>query len=336
MDTTPLAQTGTDFFRGLSSPEGEALYVSRGIDDNGTEESMSSADDADDETPAYTIDELAQLTGVPSRTIRFYQASGAIPGPHRRGRVAYYGQEHVERLGLVASLQDRGLHLKAIRDLVRKAAATDVSVSEWLGVGDQLRAPWSEDRPRVYTTDELTDLVGGRLGVVAELERAGLIVREGDAHPATYVTRSPGLLGIALKLADAGLGVGAASDLTKLLRKRLRSAADDVAEELARGAKRGAGPKELVASVDALRSAGLEAVRLVFAQEMERALRGLVDAGKIVPRADWREDPASRAARKTMEHVQKVARKALARSERAAKRAQRRAERRGRGGEGSG
>src|SRR5262245_20009526 len=79
----------------------------------------------------YTIDDLAAQTGVPSRTIRFYQAKGALPPPVRRGRVAYYDDSHVERLRLVAHLQDRGLSLRAIRDLFQRTEGGSVSVSEW-------------------------------------------------------------------------------------------------------------------------------------------------------------------------------------------------------------
>src|SRR5688500_15560626 len=62
---------------------------------------------ADSGAKRYTIDELVTATGVPSRTIRFYQASGALPAPKREGRMAYYDEQHVERLKLVAELQDR-------------------------------------------------------------------------------------------------------------------------------------------------------------------------------------------------------------------------------------
>ena len=48
----------------------------------------------------YTIDELASVAKVPSRTIRFYQARGALMPPEIRGRVAIYGNGHVERLKL--------------------------------------------------------------------------------------------------------------------------------------------------------------------------------------------------------------------------------------------
>ena len=45
-------------------------------------------------------------------------ASGALMPPEIRGRVAYYGPAHVERLKLIAQLQDRGLRIDAIRDLL--------------------------------------------------------------------------------------------------------------------------------------------------------------------------------------------------------------------------
>ncbi len=237
----------------------------------------------------YTIDELAAETGVPSRTIRFYQASGALAAPERQGRVAYYGPEHVERLKLVAELQDRGLHLRAIRDLVSRADGASVSVGEWLGLGEKLRAPWSDDRPRLYDEPELLELFGGgsRPGLIADLVRAGLLRREGDARPPRYLASSPGLLHFALRLDQAGVDLEAAVRASEILRKRLSRAADDLVELFTRRADRPFGdgtPPGLVRSVEALRSVGLDAVRLVFAQEMERALRDLVEGGKLLPR----------------------------------------------------
>ena len=54
------------------------------------------ADAAEDDDPeSYTIDELAAATAIPSRTIRFYQSSGVLPKPEKRGRVAFYGPAHL-------------------------------------------------------------------------------------------------------------------------------------------------------------------------------------------------------------------------------------------------
>jgi DNA-binding transcriptional MerR regulator len=43
----------------------------------------------------HTIDELAHVSGMPSRTIRFYNTQGMLPPPTMRGRVAYYSEEHL-------------------------------------------------------------------------------------------------------------------------------------------------------------------------------------------------------------------------------------------------
>jgi DNA-binding transcriptional MerR regulator len=87
--------------------------------------------DADMGDPTeYTIDELATATRVPSRTIRFYQSEGALPKPTIKGRVAYYGPAHVERLAQITALQDRGLQIKAIRDVLTRAERGEFSLQE--------------------------------------------------------------------------------------------------------------------------------------------------------------------------------------------------------------
>lgn len=67
-----------------------------------------------------TIDELAQLVGLPSSTIRMYRTKGLLPPPQRRGRAALYGPGHVARVDLIGRLQDRGFSLAAIGDLVQQ------------------------------------------------------------------------------------------------------------------------------------------------------------------------------------------------------------------------
>lgn len=47
----------------------------------------------------HNIDELAHLSGISSRTIRFYNTQGLLPPPEMRGRVAFYDQEHLLILG---------------------------------------------------------------------------------------------------------------------------------------------------------------------------------------------------------------------------------------------
>jgi DNA-binding transcriptional MerR regulator len=227
----------------------------------------------------YGLDTLVERSGVPVRTIRYYQSEGILPKPAKQGREALYNDEHLERLELIAELRDRGLTLSAIRDLV----ATDRpsrTVAEWLGVDATLKAPWSDDRPRVVTRDELTALVGRRAGLIAELVDADY-VKAGDAE--TWLVPSPVLLDLALQLHDAGVDVDISGQLRDLLRRRLSKAADDAVALLAQRAGSGfagrATPDELARAIGALRPIARETTGLILAQEVERALRALLDQG---------------------------------------------------------
>jgi DNA-binding transcriptional MerR regulator len=235
---------------------------------------------------AYTIDELAAATGVPSRTVRHYQWVGALPPPARKGRIALYGEEHLQRLRLIAQLQDRGLHLRAIRDALRQAAHRRLSLEEWLGIGEQLRQPWSEETPLLLTDTELRQRLGDRsAGFVDTLVRIGLLRRQGDQLAPAYLVRSPGLLDIGLKLHDAGLDVEHAAEAAALVRQTMRRTAVRLVRHFAkrsgRGVARSRSAGDVGEALAALRPLGAEAVRLVFAQEIERALRAAMEKGAI-------------------------------------------------------
>src|SRR3954462_9821647 len=48
------------------------------------------------------------------RNVRAHQSRGLLPPPKVRGRVGYYGPEHLERLRLIRSMQEEGFNLSAI------------------------------------------------------------------------------------------------------------------------------------------------------------------------------------------------------------------------------
>ena len=77
--------------------------------------------------------------------------------PEIRGRVAHYGKHHVERLKLIAQLSDRGLRIDAIGDLMKRIDRGEVDLAEWLGVEEEMQAPWATDQPRTVTEAELYD-----------------------------------------------------------------------------------------------------------------------------------------------------------------------------------
>jgi DNA-binding transcriptional MerR regulator len=71
---------------------------------------------------------LADLAGLPGRTIRFYIARGLLPGPIKAGRDAVYGPEHLARLREIRELQTKGLTLLEIAHA--GGEAKDMPVSE--------------------------------------------------------------------------------------------------------------------------------------------------------------------------------------------------------------
>ena len=234
----------------------------------------------------YTIDELAHASGLPTRTVRHYQSVGALQSPERRGRIALYREDHLLRLRLIAQLQDRGLRLKAIPDALRHAQRSRMSLEEWLGVGEELRAPWSPETQVLLTEAELRKRLGnGQPGLIAALVRARLVQHQGEGLPPAYLVPSPSLLDIALKLRGAGVDIETGSEAAALVRKRMRRAASDLVKHFSRrtgkGFARSALPRDVGESLSALRSLGAEAVRLVFAQEMARALRAAIEKGSL-------------------------------------------------------
>ncbi len=239
---------------------------------------MLAQPDMSDAPPAdareLTIDELATLTRVPSRTIRFYQSMGALPKPVIKGRVAYYGDAHVDRLAQITTLQDRGLQIKAIRDVLEQAAKGEFSLQEWLGSHDQLSSPWAGDRPRVITADELqAELAGRRPGLLGDLVRLELVTRRGDA----YLVDSPALLALALRLERVGMPIENVQAAFKLLNKHLGRLADDITSYFLKNAD--ALGEDVDQAYGELRPVSLDAVRVVFAREMERAMQKATESG---------------------------------------------------------
>jgi DNA-binding transcriptional MerR regulator len=240
---------------------------------------------SEDEGQQYTIDELALAAGLPSRTVRHYQSEGALPPPRRQGRVALYGPAHLERLRLIGRLQDRGLRLDAIRDALRQVERGHLSLEAWLGLGEQVRAPWSEDSPVLLSDVELQHCFGTlQPGLFAALLRLDLIRRPEAMPPGSYLVPSPGLLRVALALREAGIDIETSTGALDVLRRQEHRAADDFVAYLLRrtgkGFARKGTPEDVAEAVGALRSHSVHAADLLFAQEMERAVRAAFDQGK--------------------------------------------------------
>ena len=84
----------------------------------------------------YSITDLARLSGVTPRTVRYYVAQGLLPSPEQAGPSTRYGEGHLARLRLIRRLQREHLPLAEIRgrlalvgdDEVQRLLAADTDV----------------------------------------------------------------------------------------------------------------------------------------------------------------------------------------------------------------
>ena len=167
-----------------------------------------------------TLDELARLSGMTARNVRAHQERGLLPPPQVRGRVGYYGQDHLDRLRMVAELQVEGLSLAAVQ-----RAMADVPpgrAGQALSVRRSLLEGWDAEQPEVYALEELRGWFGDDLEQI--LERAGkmgLVVRLEQG----VEVLAPSLLGALRDLAALGVPAKALLDV----QERLARATDGIA-----------------------------------------------------------------------------------------------------------
>jgi DNA-binding transcriptional MerR regulator len=228
-----------------------------------------------------SLDELVERSGVSARTIRYYQSERVLAAPRREGREARYNSGHLERLELIAELQERGLKLEAIGSLLGRAGERATSVSQWLGIDEALRASWTDDQAATMTLAQVHERLGGRpRRLVGELVDAGLLERLDDGR---FHAQSDAMLDLTLRLLDAGVSVEVGRRAAELLRRRLAKAADDLVKlfeaETGRSFAGKGTPDEVASALSALRPVALDGAGLILAQELERALRRLAASG---------------------------------------------------------
>jgi DNA-binding transcriptional MerR regulator len=92
-------------------------------------------------TTRFPIGELARLTGLSVRTIRFYSESGLVPEAGRTpAGYRIYDRDAVERLGLVRTLRDLGIDLPTIRKVLeREVSVASVAAAHAAALDVQIR-----------------------------------------------------------------------------------------------------------------------------------------------------------------------------------------------------
>ncbi len=182
------------------------------------------------ETPEWTIDELAHIADLPSRTIREYQTLGILPAPRRQGRVGFYSNSHLRRLALVARLRERGHSLAGISDLLGNWSAGG-DITEVLGLEpDQLVHIDEPGAPATLTqlTKLLPNMVPSRLD---DLVATGIIDRCG---PEAFCIPSPSMLHLTIDAINLGIAINDVLELLHAVRRGAQSIADSAVEQMGR------------------------------------------------------------------------------------------------------
>ncbi|HET7036098.1 MAG TPA: MerR family transcriptional regulator [Thermomicrobiaceae bacterium] len=138
-----------------------------------------------DDAAELTIDELAERSGVPARTIRYYISQGLLPGAGSRGRGAAYSGDHLARLRLIRLLAARRVPLAAIG--AQLAGLSDDEVRALLAREEQQAAATeAAETPKEYVARLLE-----RAAPPAAPTAAPAPVAQADEVDPSYAARPP-------------------------------------------------------------------------------------------------------------------------------------------------
>ena len=153
-------------------------------------------------TMRMRVEELALAADVSVDTIRYYQKQRLLPAPGRDGRLAYYDDEHLERIARIKELQRRGFTLAVIRrflagelDPADEPLAAAVAGAE----GDD------GDSSERFGIDELASRVGVPHAMLEALLREGLLIPRMVGGEPSFTPADVTMLGGGLRLLEAGL-----------------------------------------------------------------------------------------------------------------------------------
>ncbi len=168
---------------------------------------------------SYRVEELAAKADTSVDTIRYYQARNLLPPPRRAGRVAWYSDEHVERLARIRRLQARGFALAVIRRLLD---------GELDHADEALIAavPAAEGGEAWLSLDELADRSGIPLPVLEAVIREGLLIPHQVNGADRYSEADVAAAAAGLKLLEHGLPLPELLELARQHTLAMRATAE--------------------------------------------------------------------------------------------------------------
>jgi DNA-binding transcriptional MerR regulator len=180
----------------------------------------------DDSAGPFTIDQLAERSGITVRNIRFYAGKGLLPPPRLRGRLGLYGPDHLARLELISELSALGFSLAAIEGyLTRMPASSD---TEAMALQRALLVPWVPERLEELSLAELDRRAGRTLaaGELESLEALGVIERRPEHD--TVLLHGATSLSAALESLEIGFPIEALRRSHQIIAKHTNALAEEL------------------------------------------------------------------------------------------------------------
>lgn len=129
----------------------------------------------------YTIEELAQASGLTERTLRLYRTKGLLDPPTVRGRTGYYDQRHMAQLRMVKAFVDHGFPLALISSLASRDAV-QVEIARLLRAMIAPGKHRSSDTMVVVDPMMVSVMDRQRPGSLDELVTLGVMLRDDDGN----------------------------------------------------------------------------------------------------------------------------------------------------------
>jgi DNA-binding transcriptional MerR regulator len=186
------------------------------------------------------VEQLSVQADVSVDTIRYYQSKGLLDPPRREGRIAWYGDAHLERLARIRTLQQRGFTLATIARLVSGEldAADEALLGQLRGIapdgpGDPVPGASGDDGP-TYTLDGLADLTGVPLALLKALEAEGLLIPTRVGGQERYTEEDVAASQAGLRLLEWGIPLTDLLDLARRHNEATEATARQAVEMFAR------------------------------------------------------------------------------------------------------
>jgi DNA-binding transcriptional MerR regulator len=249
---------------------------------------VATVDTSSSPPTTYTIDQLAQVTGMTVRNIRAHQSRGLLPPPEVRGRTGFYGPEHVARIQMIVDMQADGFNLGAIARLLQNTPPG--TAASQLSFGRSLREPWDDETTEYMEASELAARTGNAEAdpeLLRRTEQLGVIIPAGEGR---YEVLSPALIRAGEALVSLGIpieaGLGVMGQLVRhadgMSRAFVRMFLEKIWEPFEAAGKPEADWPRVQEALDKLRPLALEAVNATFRLSMGRAVEA--EAARMLAR----------------------------------------------------